>query len=79
MGKLLFWVVVLAVGWFVWSLIRVSQRKQERSRAGLAAPVEIVACKHCGVFLPASDALPGPDGPYCSVEHRNAARRRESR
>ncbi len=75
MGKLLFWVVVFALGWFVWSLIRVSQRKQERSRADAAEPVRIVACKHCGVFLPARDALPGPDGPYCCAEHRDAARR----
>lgn len=29
----------------------------------------MVACRHCGLHLPASDALAGPDGPYCSAEH----------
>ena len=33
-----------------------------------ARPVEMVACAHCGVHLPAQDAL--VDGPYCSDAHR---------
>lgn len=92
MGKVLFWVVVLGAGWLVWSLIRVSQRKQERAQveADEAAPgrggpakgkgknkkgaEEIVACAHCGVYLPASTAVQGKGGPYCCVEHRDAAR-----
>jgi uncharacterized protein len=92
MGKVLFWIVVLGAGWLAWSLIRVSQRKQERAQveadeaaAGRAGPAkgkdkdkqgaeEIVACAHCGVYLPASSALTGKGGPYCCVEHRDAAR-----
>ena len=30
MGKLLFWVVVIALVWLAWSFVRVSQRKQEQ-------------------------------------------------
>lgn len=91
MGKVLFWIVVLGLGWLAWSLIRVSQRKQERAQveadepaSGLGGPAkkrkdkqgaeEIVACAHCGVYLPASTALKGKGGPYCCVEHRDAAR-----
>jgi len=94
MGKVLFWVVVLGAGWLAWSLIRVSQRKQERAqveadeaasaRGGPAKGTgkgkdkqgaeEIVACAHCGVYLPASTAVQGKGGPYCCVEHRDAAR-----
>jgi uncharacterized protein len=30
----------------------------------------MVACAHCGLNLPRSEALEGPDGFYCSEEHR---------
>ena len=93
----LFWVVAIALLWFVITLIRVSQRKQERahddadarrragstgaggrSRAGGRLPERMVACAHCGVYLPFTDAIRGPGrdgGIYCCVEHRDAARR----
>lgn len=36
-------------------------------------PVAMVPCAHCGVHLPASDALMGDDGqPFCSEAHRRA-------
>jgi uncharacterized protein len=94
MGKLLFWIAVIALIWAAVSLVRVSQRKQERaqdedrperrapspgangrSKGGSARLEEMIACRHCGVFLPASDALQGREGRYCSVEHRDAHRR----
>jgi len=41
-------------------------------RAG--APQEMVRCAHCGLHLPASDAIAGPGGGvYCSIAHRQAA------
>ena len=74
MGKLLFWVAVLGVGWMVWSLIRVSQRKREQSeRQGRERlPERIVACERCGVHLPASDAVRGEGRWYCGSDHRDA-------
>ena len=95
MGKLLFWIVVIALIWVAFSLIRVSQRKQERAqadgdaarsagsgggrrRASGGAPERMVACGHCGVYLPYNDAIHGrgvDGGEYCCIEHRNAARR----
>ena len=39
-----------------------------------AAPV-MVACAHCGVHLPRTETLAGPDGVYCSEAHRAAAAR----
>lgn len=89
MGKVLLWGVVIGLGWLAWSLVRVSQRKQDRvgekgnggrvgrEGKGPAArePEKIVACAHCGVHLPASDAVAGEGGPWCCVEHRDAARR----
>jgi uncharacterized protein len=33
----------------------------------------MVACAHCGLHLPAAEALPGGQGEhYCSLEHRVA-------
>ncbi|MCM5570700.1 hypothetical protein M6I34_09285 [Burkholderiaceae bacterium FT117] len=77
MGKLLFWVVVIAVGWGVWSLVRVSQRKSEQARQAAArrGPEKIVACAHCGVHLPASEAVRGDGEDYCCAEHRDAGPR----
>ena len=102
MGKLLFWVVAIVVIWSVLTLIRISQRKQERAQADAEAgrrsgapgsgggaggktrgtggrvPERIVACAHCGVYLPYSDAVRGrssDSGHYCCVEHRDAVRR----
>ena len=39
-------------------------------RSGPAGPVEMVACAHCGVHLPAADALPEGSRLYCSDAHR---------
>jgi len=37
------------------------------------APSAMVACAHCGLHLPAAEALPGSAGePYCSAAHRAA-------
>ncbi len=33
-------------------------------------PQAMVRCAHCGVHLPAQDAVSGPEGSYCSAEHR---------
>ena len=37
------------------------------------AITEMVACPVCNVHLPKSEALPGPDGFYCSEAHRREA------
>jgi uncharacterized protein len=35
-----------------------------------------VRCAHCGLHLPAADAIAGADGAvFCSVAHRQAASR----
>lgn len=82
MGKLLFWVVVIAVLWFGMSLLRVSQRRAEQrevqrrhEREADARPQRIVACAHCGLHLPWSEAVHGrgtDDSTYCCIEHRDA-------
>ncbi len=38
----------------------------------LPAPMEMVACRHCGLNVPRSDALPGRGGLFCTEAHRAA-------
>ena len=33
------------------------------------APAEMVVCHHCGLHLPAADAVTGSLGTYCSADH----------
>jgi len=67
--------VVLVVLWFLRN-----QRRDGRSegtgarREPPARPQDMVRCTVCGVHLPRTDALPGPDGRlYCCAEHRSRA------
>lgn len=74
--------VVLGVLWWMRSAAgrgvagkRASHPDQGKKPKGAAAPPPqaMVACKHCGVWLPAADALPetrGSGGHYCGEEHR---------
>jgi len=75
--KFLVLLVILFGAWLVW-------RHQRRGEAGSARPPapphkpagqpqDMVRCARCGLHLPCSEALAGPDGqPYCCTEHRAA-------
>jgi uncharacterized protein len=69
MKYLLIVVVVLAVLW----LVRGRGRRgppPDAPPSPPAGPQAMVRCAHCGVHLPANDALSGPRGSYCSADHR---------
>lgn len=77
-------VVLLAVLLLVWLVLGSVRRRGERPRRtgpSAASPrpapaVEgMVACAHCGVHLPASQALVTQDLAYCSAAHRDAGSR----
>jgi uncharacterized protein len=71
LSKLLFLLIAAAVVYFV---IRGMIRKNAVRRA--APPVErMVACVHCGINLPQSEALENGGRFYCSEEHRRLAAR----
>ncbi len=88
MGKLAFWVVVAVVAWFAWQAWRRAERAQlraqrsedaDRSTAPEQLAESILRCGHCGLHVPASEALRDADAVYCSPAHRDAARRAASR
>lgn len=63
--------LVLAIVALVW-LIRGARRRDvppaQPPRPGGVQPM--VACRHCGVHLPAHEALPGRGGEFCGEAHR---------
>ncbi len=68
--------VVLAVLWLLRQARRKSLEPTRPPTAGQkpASPAEIVACSHCGVHLPRSEALTGASGRlYCGTAHRQEA------
>jgi uncharacterized protein len=83
------YLLVLAVLWvaiWLWRKnrreeMREAEREQKAARAqrppaAPAAPQAMLRCAHCGVHLPASDAIAGPgETVYCSAAHRQAAAR----
>jgi uncharacterized protein len=67
-------VVLLVVGIGVWSLVNKLRRarKDPPAEGGATdlAPVQMVACAHCGLHLPAADAVADGSHLYCSDAHR---------
>jgi uncharacterized protein len=67
--------VLLVVGIGLWSLLaRWRGRRQDGAAKGGPAPgkapVQVVQCAHCGLHLPAADAVPEGSRLYCSEAHR---------
>lgn len=75
--RILFWaLIVLVVLW----LLRTNKPRAKtdaapRSNAEQERGEAMLQCAHCGVHLPASEALLDPAGrAYCSEEHRSLHR-----
>ncbi len=87
--KLLFWVLVLALFFFVLGFKR---GRPDRDTAAPAAsppaptttvaaeppPEEMVRCTECGTHLPVSESLPGRGGHFCCADHRSRFESRSS-
>ena len=67
-------VVVVAVG--IWrSKRRAEAAEPTRTATTLPQAQTMVACAHCGVHLPHSEALAHAGQHYCSPAHRDAGAR----
>ena len=82
------YLLVLAVLWVAIWLWRKNRREEMRETrreqaartarpgAAPATPKAMLRCAHCGLHLPAADAIGGTSGAaYCSAAHRQAAER----
>jgi uncharacterized protein len=72
--------VIVVVGVLLWAMFgrgrRTQDVKRREDRKPPDAPVAMLACAHCGVHLPKSDALFDAGGrPYCGEPHRLAGPR----
>ena len=70
LSKLLILLVAAAVIWFV---IRGMIRRGGTARQAPPPAERMVACGHCGLNLPQSEALEQGGRFYCSEEHRQLA------
>lgn len=73
--KYLLVLAVLMVAVWIWRNNRRSDHDEATppkppSRPQAATASAMVACRHCGLHLPASEALKGTAGVYCCAEHR---------
>lgn len=78
--KYLIVLLVVAAAIWLWRRNRREEmedaRKQQPPPPPVGAPQAMLRCAHCGLHLPAADAITGPDGEvYCSAAHRQAAMR----
>lgn len=77
--------IALLIVWLIYASPWSRSRKgtsptNHKKPPATAKPQQMVACAHCGVHLPATDALPGPQTTgapryFCSEDHRLAASR----
>jgi uncharacterized protein len=68
-------VIALAVWYLRHKKTVTRQPAAPRPAAKQPSAAEMSPCKHCGLHMPASDMVQGPDGLYCSSEHRQLEER----
>ena len=74
--KYLLWLLLGALAWWAYRRSRAARDHSAGSappKPTPATPQDMVACRHCGLHLPHSEAVAGARGPYCSAAHRSAA------
>ncbi len=67
---------LIVIGLIVWLLYRLLQRilskQSTRTEAPRGIARDMVKCAHCGIHIPADEALCHDGTCYCCMEHRNA-------
>ena len=68
--KYLVLLVVLVLGYAWWRGQRRAESPPPRRPTPAATPQDMVACAHCGVHRPRSEALTHGPRTYCCAEHQ---------
>lgn len=73
MARLLIWLLLAGAVWWLWrTRQRVPPPRSSQRPAEAHAVTPMQRCAHCGLHLPATDAIAGADGHvYCCAEHRS--------
>lgn len=79
MGKILFWIIAIAIGFAIYRLLQIMERKSARARESQPAPDApkelILQCAQCAIHVPASEVIRDGDQVFCSQACRDAHRR----
>jgi uncharacterized protein len=67
---LLVFLVVLVIAWRWRTWREASQLAVKPKSPVVPDATTMVVCHHCGVHVPANDAVVGAQGSYCSAAHR---------
>lgn len=67
-------VLIVAVIFLAWWILRKYLRSIRREKPPAAVPEDMVRCAHCGVHLPRSEGLADNGRIYCSDEHMHRDR-----
>jgi uncharacterized protein len=70
MGQFLRLIIILIGLWLVLTIIKRALAARRKSPPDKPAVAKMVACAHCGVHIPESEAVRDGDRYYCSEEHR---------
>jgi uncharacterized protein len=70
MGQFLRLVIILIGLWLVLTLIKRALASHRKPPPDKPATAKMVACAHCGVHIPESEAVRDGDRHYCSEAHR---------
>ena len=75
MGKLLLLLLLVIVAAFVWRKLGVRASGRRSAAPAERAAEQMVACEHCGLHVPSSEAVREGEHAYCCAEHRRRAGR----
>ncbi len=68
-SKYLLILVVLLCIIFIWRSNRKAAHKERQASDERAKVIDMMPCRWCAVHIPASEAVQGRHGGYCSVAH----------
>jgi uncharacterized protein len=74
MGRLLLLIALAVLALFLWRKLTARASPQSTARPPRIAE-KVVACAHCGLHVPASEALTEGEHAYCCLEHLRRGKR----
>jgi uncharacterized protein len=69
MGQLLRLIIILIGLWLVLTIIKRAVASLKKPPPNKVAVAKMVACAHCGLHIPESEAVQDGDRHYCCEEH----------